>query len=217
MSKSVLSIIENVAKTDGERLAIKSASGELTYAQLWKQSDNLAAWLSLRLKDNHKPVMVYGHKDPQMIVCFLACVKSGRAYCPVDISMPKNRIEEIAASLDNEIILASEPLEMDSFEVVGSSAVRLICESDQDSMYVKPVSGDDVYYIIFTSGSTGKPKGVEITADNLANFTKWSRRLAEKTGLDHMTFMNQAPFSFDSVSHGSVYVHDHGRNFNMPR
>ena len=118
MSKSVLSIIENVAKTDGERLAIKSASGELTYAQLWKQSDNLAAWLSLRLKDNHKPVMVYGHKDPQMIVCFLACVKSGRAYCPVDISMPKNRIEEIAASLDNEIILASEPLEMDSFEVV---------------------------------------------------------------------------------------------------
>lgn len=197
MSKSVLSIIENVAKTDGERLAIKSASGELTYAQLWKQSDNLAAWLSLRLKDNHKPVMVYGHKDPQMIVCFLACVKSGRAYCPVDISMPKNRIEEIAASLDNEIILASEPLEMDSFEVVGSSAVRLICESDQDALHVRPVSGDDVYYIIFTSGSTGKPKGVEITADNLANFTKWSRQLAEKAGTDHMTFMNQAPFSFD--------------------
>lgn len=47
---------------------------------------------------------------------------------------------------------------MDSFEVVGSSAVRLICESDQDSMYVKPVSGDDVYYIIFTSGSTENPK-----------------------------------------------------------
>lgn len=197
MSKSVLSIIENVAKTDGERLAIKSASGELTYAQLWKQSDNLAAWLGLRLKDDHKPVMVYGHKNPQMIVYFLACVKSGRAYCPVDISMPKNRIEEIAAAIDNEIILASEPLEMDGFEVVGSAALELICGTEQEAKYVRPVSGDDTYYIIFTSGSTGKPKGVEITADNLANFTEWSRELAQKAGTGHKTFMNQAPFSFD--------------------
>lgn len=199
MSTSVLKIIENIAKNNGEKTAVKSSLGELTYSQLWEQSDSLAAWLSLRLKDNKKPVMVYGHKSPQMIVCFLACAKSGRAYCPVDISMPKDRIEEIAIALDNELILASEPLIMENHEIIGSSAIDLICKAEHKHgrESLTPVSGEDVYYIIFTSGSTGSPKGVEITESNLSSFVEWSIGLAKKTGLDHITFMNQAPFSFD--------------------
>ena len=197
MSTSVLKIIENVVKNNGEKKAVKASFGELTYSQLWKQSDNLAAWLSLRLKDNKKPIMVYGHKSPQMIVCFLACVKSGRAYCPVDISMPKDRIEEIAIALDNELILALEPLTIENHEIVSASAIELICSTEREIADLNPVSGDDVYYIIFTSGSTGRPKGVEITENNLRNFVEWSMNLAGKTGLEHITFMNQAPFSFD--------------------
>ncbi len=197
MSKSVLKIIENVVKTNGERIAVKASSGELTYSQLWKQSDNLASWLSLRLKDNNKPVMVYGHKSPQMLVCFLACAKSGRAYCPVDISMPKDRIEEIAIALGNELILALEPLNIENHEIVSASAIDLICSEEHRQAKFNSVSGDDVYYIIFTSGSTGSPKGVEITESNLSSFVEWSMNLARKTGVDHITFMNQAPFSFD--------------------
>lgn len=104
----ILEIIEEIAAKYPDRVAIKSQDQSLTYGELWRRSDQLAAWLDDRLEDNKKPVMVYGHKNPQMIVCFLACVKSGRAYCPVDISMPKNRIEDIAAIIDNEVILASE-------------------------------------------------------------------------------------------------------------
>ncbi len=197
LDKSVLEIIEEIAAKYPGRVAIKSQDQSLTYGELWRRSDQLAAWLDDRLEDNKKPVMVYGHKNPQMIVCFLACVKSGRAYCPVDISMPKNRIEDIAAIIDNEVILASEPLEMEGFEVINASNV--LC-SDKNISREKRVKKEDVFYIIFTSGSTGKPKGVEITADNLKNFLGWSKEQIdnalkgrEKNGV----FLNQAPFSFD--------------------
>ena len=149
LDKSVLEIIEEIAAKYPGRVAIKSQDQSLTYGELWRRSDQLAAWLDDRLEDNKKPVMVYGHKNPQMIVCFLACVKSGRAYCPVDISMPKNRIEDIAAIIDNEVILASEPLEMEGFEVINASNV--LC-SDKNISREKRVKKEDVFYIIFTSG-----------------------------------------------------------------
>lgn len=197
MRNSVLNQIENVVNRYGERIAIRTASDQINYRSLWQQSDNLAAWLGLRLKENNKPVMVYGHKSPQMIVCFLACVKSGRAYCPVDISMPRTRIEEIASSVGNQIILAAEPLELEGYEVIGPDMLENIMAEEHDLSYVTPVSGDDVYYMIFTSGSTGKPKGVEITERNLRGFLNWSKELAQKTGMEHIAFLNQAPFSFD--------------------
>lgn len=194
MSKSVLDVISKIAQLDGERIAIKSCSEELSYKELWQKSDALADWLNLKLKDNNKPVMVYGHKSPQMIVCFLACAKSGRAYCPVDISMPLSRIREIADTIDNKIILATETFESEKYEVIGKDAIELICRKNETVNPAGYVDEKDVYYIIFTSGSTGKPKGVEITAENLYNFTKWSTELLSK---DCRIFLNQAPFSFD--------------------
>lgn len=200
LNGSVIEIIENIASCYPEREAVKSSDGSLTYGQLWEESDKLAGRLSAALKDSRKPVMVYGHKSPQMIVCFLACVKSGRAYCPVDVSMPKNRIEDIANAIGNEMILAAEPLELEGFKVVDVKNIESELPDTESVCREKRVKGGDTFYIIFTSGSTGKPKGVEVSADNLRNFLGWSKELIddalakrERNGV----FINQAPFSFD--------------------
>lgn len=49
----------------------------LTWQELKEKSDKLAYYLNKSLTSK-TPVIVYGHKDPYMLVCFLACVKSGR-------------------------------------------------------------------------------------------------------------------------------------------
>lgn len=49
-----------------------------------------------------------------MIVCFLACVKSGRAYCPIDVNVPLSRVEEILNEVNPEIILSTEVLSVDN-------------------------------------------------------------------------------------------------------
>ena len=67
---------------------------EYTYRQLAEESDRIASFL-LAQGEARIPVIVYGHKHPRMLAAFLGCVKAGRAYCPLDISMPEDRIQKI--------------------------------------------------------------------------------------------------------------------------
>jgi D-alanine--poly(phosphoribitol) ligase subunit 1 len=67
----------------------------LSYRDLDANSDALAVHLSAFQPDNHLPVVVIGHKEPEMLVAFLAAVKSGHPYIPIDISTPGHRVDKI--------------------------------------------------------------------------------------------------------------------------
>ena len=197
---NILERIKELAGTQGERIAIQGSGEALTYMELEEYSNRLAAWIYRNYGQSKTPVIVYGHKNPYMIVCFLACVKAGRAYCPQDISIPMSRVNETIESVEPELIFAVEG-ELEAFgrPLVGMEKIREIArsfpESDNGN---RQVTGGDNYYIIFTSGSTGKPKGVQITLDCLNHYLEWSVELGggsgEKRGAH---FLNQAPFSFD--------------------
>lgn len=179
-----------------QKLAMISGSNQITYQKLWELSDSLAAFIKRDLKEDQSPIIVYGHKNPLMLVAFLGCVKSGHAYVPIDISVPRNRVEAIIESVDPQLILTTEPTEpfgaypmLDMLNFHGEETGVVVSPED----YVKE---DDVYYIIFTSGSTGTPKGVQITYRALNHFVEWALTLGRgfKAG---RRFINQAPFSFD--------------------
>lgn len=174
---------------------------QMTWSELDENSNRLAGYLTSRLKSK-TPLLVCGHKDPLMLVAFLACVRSGRAYVPVDASTPAGRIGAIAAAVEPELILNVEDMDgmPKSSAVLGSTEIRALCETAPRCDDSEQVSGEDIHYIIFTSGSTGLPKGVRITAKCLDNFLAWSQELAagvtgKATG--NRIFINQAPFSFD--------------------
>ncbi len=196
----ILEQIGWMAEKFGERTAIKSSQESLTYAELERYSDGLAAWIHRRYGDSKIPVIVYGHKSPWMIVCFLACVKAGKAYCPQDISIPKVRVFDTVRSVEPELVFVVEgELEPQIGKCLGLKEIKKIAENTEEKSCKEWwVKGDDTYYIIFTSGSTGKPKGVQITADCLNHYLDWSVTLGgsreEKEGAH---FLNQAPFSFD--------------------
>ena len=92
---NVIERLENVARENSGKTAFESVAGKITYGELWDRSDRLASWIDKKQGGDKTPVVVYGHKDPWMLVCFFACVKSGRAYCPVDVSMPGDRVMDI--------------------------------------------------------------------------------------------------------------------------
>lgn len=206
MKMTILEKIKANAHAFPNRMAIISNilpppsefSDNLTWGELDLFSDKLAAYLNRSLRTK-TPVIVYGHKNPYMLVCFLACVKSGRAYCPIDISVPISRVEAIIQEVHPEIILAtcqhsiaySPILDLDSIRSIISTETQII---STDCF----VSADDVFYIIFTSGSTGVPKGVQITRDCLDHFIEWAVTLGNQAPGDSSDiYLNQAPFSFD--------------------
>ena len=92
---NILKKIQEYACRRPEQIAIRCGDSALTYGELWNYSDGLAAWFLQTQGDDRSPVAVYGHKDPWMLVCFLACVKAGRGYCPIDRSVPQTRVEMI--------------------------------------------------------------------------------------------------------------------------
>ena len=174
--------IDRWGKETPDRAAHISGERTLTYAELCLRSEALAAWIEHELGDNRGPIAVLGHKEPEMLIAFLAVVKSGRAYVPIDTALPPQRIERIIETADAALTLTP------------SRIAELAAESANASC--RRVESEDPFYIIFTSGSTGEPKGVVITLANLTAFVDWM--LGEQHFTESAeTFLNQAPFSFD--------------------
>lgn len=204
---NILNQISEYASICPERTAICCDGLSVTYGELELYSSRLACHLEQLCGQNRSPIAVYGHKHPLMLVSFLACVKSGRAYCPIDTSVPDSRAEMILDALDSPVFLSLSPLRAECRDkrTLSLEDIDIIVHTDLSCMNgcletgrPKPVSGDDVFYIIFTSGSTGTPKGVAITETNLSNFLDWSITLGTPTNAKKgKVFLNQAPFSFD--------------------
>lgn len=202
---NILYEISQTAARFPDRTVMICKEGRLNYGDLARCTDLLAAAIQRLCKENRTPIPVYGHKSPLMLICFLACVKSGRGYCPIDVSVPWSRTMQIIKNIQPPFVLACEdPEETESADASVSfikkdDILNLIEETDPaETEALTPVSGDDLFYMIFTSGSTGNPKGVQITSDCLNHYLDWSVGLGntrdEKEG---RIFLNQAPFSFD--------------------
>jgi D-alanine--poly(phosphoribitol) ligase subunit 1 len=176
--------IDRWSREAPERLAHVSADQTLTYGELTRRSDALASSLAGQLPDDHSPIAVRGHKEPEMLIAFLGAVKSGHPYIPLDSSLPSQRVETILKTANASLLLTPHKIRV------------LIRNSYPSNFTIQHPAVDDPWYIIFTSGSTGDPKGVIITAGCLESFTSWI--LGEQKFRERgETFLNQAPFSFD--------------------
>lgn len=194
----LLKRLSKYAITSSKRKAfINSNTNEaISYEVLNDISDRLAAYIQKTYHDK-VPIVVYGHKSPLMIASFLGCVKAGHPYCPVDISMPDERLKDILeVSGATLLIKINDTVVECKNNLTASEIINL--PSTKELYLSLQVDDNDVFYIIFTSGSTGKPKGVQITAKCLDNFLDWMESIAKRERFDiNPIFLNQAPFSFD--------------------
>ncbi|KAJ3579486.1 hypothetical protein NPX13_g1078 [Xylaria arbuscula] len=152
-------------------------SGEsLTYDDL----NTMATVLALRIirsssgKQSFIPLVF--EKSPLYSVALLAVLKSGKAFVPIDISNPPERMrqlfEQLGITQDSGLVICSErmsdQLQSLCHKVLTPSITSLRAEinevQNQDSSVVFPaVQASNTAYIIFTSGSTGSPKGVAVS------------------------------------------------------
>ncbi len=203
----VLEKIAEFAKQQN-RPAVVYNDKVMTYAQLEHASNAFADYL-LKNGKNKSPVVIYGHKEEEFLPCMYGALKAGRAYVPVDITFPADRLEMVLTDVAPEFFVT-----LRETEVAVSQDINRLKIDDIDNIFnsysggaiskenwVKP---EDNCYILFTSGSTGRPKGVPINRANIENLEKQLTPFCD-IAADTDIITNQISFSFD-VSVVSVYV-----------
>jgi amino acid adenylation domain-containing protein len=164
-------------------------------------------------KNGTNPIvgLLFEHSS-DMIIAVLGTLKGGKAYLPLDITYPKNRLtymmedsetslvltntnnlslaEKLAAKVKNQLkIINIEPILMDT-DMEGKQKPKM------ENIKREP-SGDRLAYILYTSGSTGRPKGVIQDQENVCYYIKnWTERFSI-THEDRMTLFTA--FSHDGA------------------
>lgn len=191
--------IKKYASTD--RIALKCDGEELSYKDLDRFSESIGAYLKEMHSDN-TPIVIYGNKDNLIMACMIGALKSGRAYVPLDISFPLDRVKNVTEEVKPKIIFNFSDYGKEVFgadvKVINKDELEKIISENKDKVVEEDswVKEDENAYILFTSGSTGKPKGVQISSNNLDNFVEWISEYLNIDGSEKV-IMNQAAYSFD--------------------
>lgn len=208
MKKNVLEYLEDTASLYGERYAYKDANHEYTFAEVGHMARCIGSAVG-QLCAGKRPVAVLMEKSGAMIISFLGIVYGGCCYCPIDITMPGERIKTILEVLKPAAVLAG----LNQRETAADLDIRCpvyffeeVCRTEEKPELLASVRNHSVdtdpLYILFTSGSTGVPKGVVVSHKVIINNMEW---LESEYGFGPDDVMgNQVPLYFD-VSDHDVY------------
>ena len=138
-----------------------------TYAQLNKRADQLAWYLNQRfgqLSDEVIPICM--DRCPELYVAILGVLKSGAAWCPIDVAFPARRRHDLIARTRSRLLIVAEPSLAHISEVIPEGVVTVDITRPEDLNINRTMTANisigRLAYLIWTSGTTGVPKGVPI-------------------------------------------------------
>lgn len=150
-----------------DAVALQMGAESMTYGELDRASDELAAHVLTFGVPRGARIGVYLEPSLERIISYLAILKSGASYVPLDPSSPTQRTAQLIAEAELHTILTTTQLLQDvPAHHSPHVCVDVLARSDQGSQDAIPsfprTGPEDLAYVIFTSGSTGQPKGVMI-------------------------------------------------------
>ncbi|QCO55747.1 amino acid adenylation domain-containing protein [Pseudorhodobacter turbinis] len=191
-------LFEHFAKATPDAVAVEYVTNDtlhsLTYAELNRRANTLAHALRDAGVGPDTVVGIMQDRGVDMVACWLAVLKSGGAYLPLDPAYPADRLHYMLADAGAKLVLSQ------SHHSLPDGVTRWDLDrgwpsgpTDNPAPNSDP---DDLAYVIYTSGSTGLPKGVEVPHAGLVNLTRDKIRKCDvRTGDRVFAFFS---FSFDA-------------------
>lgn len=174
IEQSIPERFEQQVRKHPDHIAVKTDGYELDYEAL-NQAANRVAWaiLSRRGIGEGRVVLLLGNDAP-MIAAILGVLKSGKAYVPLDPSLPRARNTYIIEDSQAELIVTNSK-NLSLARELNQNDLQTIDIDEPDPKLSPenpgvPILPDALTWILYTSGSTGQPKGVVQNHRNVLHF-----------------------------------------------
>lgn len=204
---SVVQLFREQAERTPDRIALSGPEGKVTYAELSRRADMVAAELRGQGIGRNSVVGLFADRTVASIAGLWGVLRVGACYLPLDTRHPDARLAGLLADAGSSHCLVERQYHARGFAPEGCRKLVLddialdgpAVEQHQDA----DIDPGDLAYVMYTSGSTGRPKGVQIEHGALLNYLHWGTRAFEVDADTRLPLITSP--SFD-VSGTSVYL-----------
>lgn len=197
--RQIPQLFADIVKQYPDRIAlVEDGKSPLTYRELDKISDSIAAGLIAQGVKADETVGVFIDRSINYVTAILSVLKSGGGYVPIDPDIPEERLKLIINDTGCKQILSESNYTgklsgfMDQVTLLDKIDISALTPLAQ----LPDISPSSLAYVIYTSGSTGAPKGVEIEHHSLLNLVLWHHKTFIEEG--HYLYGQSAGPGFDA-------------------
>ena len=154
-------LFERQVQKTPDAIAVVDAKTTLTYADLDRRADALAAHLRGAGVVPDAAVGVYMERCAEYVVAILAAMKAGGAFVPLELAYPASQLEDVLTDCEPSVVITKDahagrlPDWQETFRIDADEPGA----PDDDPEPVR-VDRENLAFIPYSSGTTGKPKGI---------------------------------------------------------
>ena len=147
-----------------DEIALEYRGATYTFGDIDRRSDRMAALFRARGLETGDRLCIYLPNCIELIDIYLACIKLGVIFVPINILYRDREIAHILRDAEPKALIAAENVEA---SVPLWPLAELGPPADAERPAV-PLDGDAPAAIVYTSGTTGTSKGAILTHNNFA-------------------------------------------------
>jgi malonyl-CoA/methylmalonyl-CoA synthetase len=170
-------------KAGSDRLALDAeGEGSFSYPRLAEAAARMAGALVACGVEPGDRVAVQVEKSAANLVLYLACLKAGAVYLPLNTAYTLAELAYFVGDAEPKLIVCDPSARAGVLELASASGARVehldaagggslaeLARSQAADRPTLPRSPDDLAAIVYTSGTTGRSKGAMLTHGNLAS------------------------------------------------
>ncbi len=210
--------LDQVQRTP-DAVAVACGDETLTYAELNRRANRLAAALQRRGVGPEMLVGIALDRSLEMIVAILGVLKAGGAWLPLAVDQPAERMTFLLQDACPKVLVSNSHWRARLPELAQRcTALDLddpCLDHESDANLANTAQPGNLAYVIYTSGSTGRPKGVMVAHRSAVNLASAQAKLF---GVRAGTRMLQAAApTFDAAVSEILVTLLHGGNLLLAR
>ncbi len=166
------SVFVNAARAVPERTAAVLGDDSLTFDQINRRANQVAAVLAVRGLGRGDRLVTWSATALELVPVFAAAAKLGVVFAPTNATLSIDEAMTVIGPARPSMVVVDDERAADGAKLserLGtqllslSELTRLADAEDADEPSGPPPAEDDAHVIFFTSGSTGRPKGAILT------------------------------------------------------